>query len=143
MIQLTNLLLEIFNKKEGLNIKQFLDQFPSKASWYLVSDYCIDDSKKANDAFTFSLILNHDKYDNIKDFINNIAPKDIKNTRTISDGIISYINSPVTYHFSIVIPRNEKLLSRLINKDEIREIIEKLGYEIIDSAQGQKLKKIY
>lgn len=114
------LLIELLGKKETDNFKTFLETFGiEKKEWYLISDYCIDDTNKLNDVFSFSLLLNHDDIRDIKEFVKNSAPKDLKNAKDISTSFISYVNSSIVYHFSFIIPKNEKLIKSFYTKERM------------------------
>lgn len=41
-------------------MEKWFSPYPRGAAWYVISDYCIADAKKANDAFSFVIVLNHD-----------------------------------------------------------------------------------
>lgn len=123
MVEVLDVLKDVLDKKESEHFKNFLSKFPNIKSWYLVSDYCVEDPNKANDVFTFSLLLNIDKLDNIKEYIKLYAPTDLKKTKTVTEGILDFINSDAIYHFSLLIPRNQKLLASLCNKIKFAEIL--------------------
>lgn len=114
------LLIELLGKKETVNFKTFLETFGiEKKEWYLISDYCIDDTNKLNDVFSFSLLLNHDDILNIKEFLKTSAPKDLKNAKDISDSFLSYVNCPIVYHFSFIIPKKDKLIKSFYTKERM------------------------
>lgn len=116
MIEVLNALTEILDKNEAFKFKDFLNRYNDIKSWYLMSDYCLEDTQKYNDVFSFTLLLNIDEIKNLKDYIKLHAPTDLKKTKNITEGIIEFINSSAVYHFSIIIPRSEKLLSGLCDK---------------------------
>lgn len=141
MNQILLLLMELFQKKESEAFKEFLKPFNSaNLEWYLISDYCIDDVNKLNDVFSFSLLLSHDEIGNIKEFIKAGAPKDIKNTKDVGESFLSYVNSPVIYHFSFIIPRENKLLKAFYSKEmmlsEVNFINQVCENSIIDNTTG-------
>jgi hypothetical protein len=123
MKELINIFLDVLDKTESIYFRKFLATIPEDSAWYLISDYCINDPSKYNDVITFSLLCNYDKYENIKDLINSLAPKDIKKTKDIDSDFLKYINSPFIYHFSLVIPQNEKLLAKFIDKIPLIKLI--------------------
>lgn len=137
MFSIIEPIIEVFEKKESLSLKLFIETFSKNSSWYLISDYCINDQNKNNDVFTFSLLLNHDKFKNIRDYINHFAPKDLKKTKNIESGMISYINSPVIYHFSFILKREEELLKGILNREYITDTIEWMD-QIIKSQEDDK-----
>ena len=124
MKEIIDTFLKVLDKKEGINFKKFLSKFPENSAWYLISDYCIDSPDKYNDVLTFSLLCNYDKYENIQELINSLASRDLKKTRDIDSGFLQYINSPFFYHFSLVIPKKEKLLAKLFKKVPIDKMME-------------------
>jgi len=124
MLEIVSVLVDVLDKKEAINFKSFLANVPENAAWYLISDYCIGDSNKINDVLSFSLLLNHDNITNVKDYIKHFAPVDLKKTRSISEGFVSYVNSPVIYHFSIIIPREEKLLNNFFTEKDMNYVFD-------------------
>jgi hypothetical protein len=137
-----DLLIELLSKKETESFKIFLETFDvEKKEWYLISDYCIDDINKLNDVFSFSLLLNHDDILNIKEFLKTSAPKDLKNAKDISDSFLSYINCPVVYHFSFIIPKENKLIKSFYTKERM---MAELGYlsEILENSKQHRSKEI-
>lgn len=141
MNQILLLLTELLGKKENEAFKNFLKPFNvPNLEWYLISDYCIDDINKLNDVFSFSLLLNHDEIENIKEFIKAGAPKDIKSTKDVGESFLSYVNSSVIYHFSFIIPRDNKLLKGFYSKDmmlsEISFMNRVCENSIIDNTTG-------
>lgn len=134
MIELIDTFLEVLDKSESNYFRRFLSALPEESAWYLISDYCIDDSSKYNDVFTFSLLCDYDKHENIKDFINSLAPKDLKKTRDINVDFLEYLNSPFVYHFSLVVPRKEELLAKLLNKIALDKIVNWV-YQVYDNSK--------
>jgi hypothetical protein len=124
MKEIVDTFLGVLDKNESNYFKNFLSLLPDNSAWYLISDYCLADSDKFNDVFTFSLLCNYDKHENIKDLINSLASKDLKKTRDIDSGFLNYLNSPYVYHFSIVIPRKEKLLAKMFNKFPLYQMLD-------------------
>src|SRR3954464_4592898 len=82
--------------------------YPPGVPWTIVSDYCIGDDNKNSDVFSFVVIANHDTPTNICEYLDRVAPKDIKNTKKIPLGLIQYLTSPqpVTFSISFVINRD-------------------------------------
>jgi hypothetical protein len=141
MKELIDKFLEVLDKTESNYFKRFLHALPENSAWYLISDYCIDDSSKFNDVITFSLLCNYDNHGNIKDVINSLAPKDLKKTKNINEGFLEYLNSPFVYHFSLVIPRKEELLAKLLNKIQLDKLIDWI-YQVYDNSKQVNVKMI-
>lgn len=104
---------------------------PKDASWYVISDYSFGDKNKKNDVVSFSVLLCHDTLYNIKEYISAFAPKDIKNTRTVSKGFIQYLNSPVIFHFSFIIDRNTKFMRNYADVDNMKSFLPEFS-KIVD-----------
>lgn len=110
MLELLIPLRETLNKSALKDLSNWFSYIPENVAWYVISDYCFGDKTKQNDTVSFTILLNHDKIENIKEYINHFAPKDIKSTRTISIEFLQYINSPVAFTFTFIIDRQSKLL---------------------------------
>ncbi|WFP48915.1 hypothetical protein PL263_12445 [Methylomonas sp. EFPC3] len=93
-------------------MKQWFAAYPAGMPWTIVSDYCIGDNGKKNDVFSFVVIANHDKTENISEYLSAVAPRDIKNTRQVPWGLMQYLTcpEPVTFSVSFVIDRDSALL---------------------------------
>jgi len=135
MIEVLNSLTDILDKTEADKFKDFLSRYNNAKSWYLISDYCLDDAQKYNDVFSFTLLLNIDNIKNLKEYIRSHAPTDLKKTKNISEGIIEFINSSAVYHFSLIIPRQEKLLNKLCDKERLTELMAWMS-EIVENSKN-------
>ena len=109
MIELAISLKENFQKSALYDLTSWFLTLPDNAAWYVISDYCFGDKTKKNDTATFSILLNHDKVENIKDYINRFTPNDIKSSRKVAPEFLQYINSPVIFNISFLIDRDTKL----------------------------------
>lgn len=79
--------------------KRFQHKFKQIDSWYIVSDYCLDDRNKLHDVMTFTLYPFTNPY-LLKKGIKQHLSKDIKDFKHLSEKAISYIKeSP--YFFSL------------------------------------------
>ena len=107
MLDICSVLKQTINQSTIKEFTSFISNYTHGATWHIISDYCFDDKNKENDAMTFSVLLNHDKIDNIKRTISELAPKDIKNTRTINEKFLNYINSRVFYHFTFLLRKED------------------------------------
>jgi len=65
-------------------------------------------------------------YKNIKHYIGQSTPRDIKSTRTVSPQMLSYINSPVVFHISFIIERETTLLRKLASEDTMQDYLREL-----------------
>ena len=123
MYELIKPLKETLEKSSLEDMQRWFSSYPKDVPWYVISDYCIGDKGKQNDVVSFSVLLNHDKLENIKSYINASAPKDIKSIRTVPAELLSYINSPVIYHFTFMLPRRDKLLKDYISAEAIKSYL--------------------
>lgn len=132
MIEVATLLKETINKSAAEEFRHCVDHMPHGASWYVVSDYCFDDSHKEADVATFSVIPNHDKAESILEYLRTFAPKDIKGSRTSSYGFLQYVNLPIVFHFSFVLRKGDDYLKGIMPMARIREYLT----EIADFTRG-------
>lgn len=118
------------------DMQAWFKQYPPDAPWNIYSDYCVGNTEKANDSFSFVITLKHDTDKNFSEYIANVAPKDLKKTRQASEGLISYLNCPVAFSVSFIVDRESKLLRDFITDDNIHEFC--LGMrELISSWLGE------
>jgi len=131
------------------DMQAWFKQYPPDATWNILSDYCVGNTEKANDSFSFVITLMHDTDKNFSEYIANVAPKDLKKTRQASDGLISYLNCPVAFSVSFIVERESKLLRDFITDDNIhgfcldmRELIASwLSEPGIDKEYWQRIDK--
>jgi hypothetical protein len=103
------------------DMERWFENFPSGAAWNVYSDYCVGNLEKANDSFSFVITLKHDTDQNFSEYIANVAPKDLKKTRQASEGLISYLNSPVSFSVSFIVERESKLLRQFITDENMHD----------------------
>lgn len=131
------------------DMQAWFKQYPPDAAWNIYSDYCVGNTEKANDSFSFVITLKHDTDKNFSEYIANVAPKDLKKTRQASEGLISYLNCSVVFSVSFIVERESKLLRDFITDDNIygfcldmRELISSwLGKPGIDEEYWQRIDK--
>lgn len=93
-------------------MKRWFATYPVGMPWTIVSDYCVGDDGKKNDVFSFVVIANHDKTENISEYISAVAPRDIKKVRQVPLGLMQYLTcpQPVTFSVSFTIDQESALL---------------------------------
>jgi hypothetical protein len=123
MLELTIPIMEVIGKSTINDMVKWFEKLPTKAAWYVISDYCFGDKDKKNDTVSFSILLNHGKLINVKEYINAFAPKDIKNVRNVSQGFLQYINSPVIFNITFIIDRNTKFLKEYATVGNMRSFL--------------------
>lgn len=132
--------LEVAFRGIAEDISEWFAPYPKNFPWTVVSDYCIGDSGKMNDVISFEIIANHDTAANICSYIATAAPKDIKNTRTISQGLMQYLNLPVTFSVSFVVSRDSHLLRDYIaveNMDDFLPDVENYLRTVQSNSPGE------
>ncbi|QAX83240.1 GCN5 family acetyltransferase [Pseudomonas sp. DTU12.3] len=103
------------------DMQVWFEKYRADAAWNVYSDYCVGNTDKANDSFSFVITLRHDTDQNFSEYIANVAPKDLKKTRQASEGLISYLNFPVTFSVSFIVERESKLLRDFITNENIHD----------------------
>lgn len=79
--------------------KRFQNKFKQVNSWYIVSDYCLDDKNKPNDVMTFTIYPFTNPY-LLNNGIKQYLSKDIKDFKYLSEKAVSYIKE-APYFFSL------------------------------------------
>lgn len=101
------------------DMQVWFEKYRADGAWNVYSDYCVGNTDKANDSFSFVITLKHDTDKNFSEYIAKVAPKDLKKTRQSSEGLISYLNCPVAFSVSFIVERESKLLRDFITDDNI------------------------
>ena len=102
MFDLIQVLQETLSKSALADLGAWFGKYPKGAFWYVMSDYVLDDPNK-HDVVSFVILLRHDKQEVILDYIQAIAPTDIKHSGAASEGMIRYLNCPVAFSFNFVL----------------------------------------
>lgn len=82
---------DTFYKSSYTDFKKFFIENKDVKKWMICSDYAIGDKNKKNDIVTFTFypyIVDHQL---LQKAIKALAPKDLKNTRTINEDFLSFI----------------------------------------------------
>jgi len=101
---------------------RWFENVPAAVAWNIISDYSVGDKNKQNDAFSFVVLLNHDKRENIESYIAAAAPKDIKASRNPSNGLLDYLSCPVSFSLNFVVERESSYLRNAIGVEEMKEL---------------------
>ena len=121
-------MLEISSRTIRADFHRWFDRIPDidAASWYMISDYCVGDNNKQNDAFSFAILLNHDTSENIASYIARVAPKDIKESRGAWQGLLDYLSCPVSFSVNFVVERQTSYLKSILTVEAMRDITDDL-----------------
>lgn len=103
---------ETINKSIINDFRDFLTNFfteqLSVVKWMIYSDYCIDDNNKLYNSFTFTVFPYIIDFNQLKEFIKNFAPKDLKKTKYINEKFYKFIKSGFCFNFAFVINKNKE-----------------------------------
>lgn len=107
------------------HMTQWFAGYPAGMPWTLVSDYCVGDDGKKNDVFSFVVIANHDKTENIIQYISTVAPRDLKKVRQVPPRLMQYLTSPhpITFSVSFVIDQESALLRDYLRVEHMASFI--------------------
>jgi hypothetical protein len=107
----------------AVDLANWFSGFPEDVAWNVVSDYCIGDQNKKNDTIAFCIIANHDRTENIREYIGAVAPKDIKSSRQIQLGLVQYLSCPVAFSVTYIVSRDSALLRDYVSVDNMRDFL--------------------
>jgi hypothetical protein len=133
MIDIILALKKVLDKSAKDDLAAWLTILPKNAYWHVVSDYVFEDPNKNNVA-SFVLLLHHGELDEIRGYINNIAPVDIKNIRKASEGMIKYLNSPVAFSFSFVLQGESGFLKSFATSVDMISQLKEFG-DMLDAFE--------
>lgn len=118
-------LQKVLDQSAKKAISDWFATLPKGAAWHVISDYVFGDPDR-HDTASFVLLLHHDKLETILSYIDNQAPVDIKRSRSASDGLIRYLNSPVAFSFTFVLDNGDNFLTTYAPATEMIEGLEDL-----------------
>lgn len=107
--------------------KRYHNKFKKVNSWYITSDYCLENKEKPNDVMTFTIFPLGNPYI-IKEEIKRYLPKDIKDFKNISEDAIKYIKeSPYFFSLAVIIKDKNNIFNLESNKLLLDRIIENMS----------------
>jgi len=136
-------LIEKSSQTVHSDFRRWFGSIPAAATWNVLSDYSVGDSNKQNDAFSFVILLNHDKFENISSYIAAVAPKDIKASRNPSKGLLDYLSCPVSFSLSFVVERQSSYLKDAITVGEMKGLTEALREVVREWAVAEPPNAAY
>ncbi len=119
-------LQKVLDKSAKTSISNWLAPLPREAGWHVISDYVFGDRDR-HDTASFVLLLHHDTLETILEYIKNQAPVDIKKSKSASEGLIRYLQSPVVFSFTFVLEDGDKFFSTYANVTEMINGLEGIG----------------
>ncbi len=133
---------DTFYKSSYTDFKKFFLDNKDVKKWMICSDYAIGDKNKKNDIVTFTFypyIIDHQL---LQKAIKALAPKDLKNTRTINEDFLSFVKEAPILNISVALSRKRKL--DYINNERdfftisIDMIIKQLKDWVISTPEGKE-----
>lgn len=119
--------------------KKFQNNFKRNASWYITSDYCLDDKNKPNDVMTFTIFPFIHPYI-LKEGIKHNLSKDIKDFSNLSEKAINYIKeSPYSFSISFIIEGK----NNIFNLEQNKQLMDKLIKGMDNWPQNKKEEFIH
>lgn len=108
--------------------KKFQQNFKRVDSWYIVSDYCLDDKNKPNDVMTFTIYPFTHPYI-LKNGIKQYLSKDIKDFKNLSQKAVNYIKeAPYFFSLAFIIEDKNNIFQLEENKRHLDQMIKYMEY---------------
>lgn len=100
---------------ENLSKAQNLINFIMKnevTTWFIFSDYCLDDRNKPNNVVTFSLVAlkSAEEFLSIKKILNTLQPTDLKKSKIINPAFLNFISLLPVFNISFILPDNRNYI---------------------------------
>lgn len=92
------------------------------SKWLIFSDYCFDDPNKLYDALTFTIVPYVNDFNELQQYIKNLAPKDLKKTKEVKPEFCEFIKSGYTFNITVILNKNNKKFLPLNADNAIKEI---------------------
>lgn len=127
-------LIEKSSQTVHSDFRRWFGRIPAAAVWNVLSDYNVGDANKQNDAFSFVILLNHDTFENIASHIAAVAPKDIKASRSPSEGLLDYLSCPVSFSLNFLVERQSSYLKSALTVEEMQGLVGTLQDVVRDWA---------
>lgn len=106
--------------------KKFQQNFKHVDSWYIVSDYCLDDKNKPNDVMTFTIYPFTHPYI-LKNGIKRYLSKDIKDFKNLSEKAVNYIKkAPYFFSLAFIIEGKNNIFKLEDNKQLLDQAIKNM-----------------
>lgn len=113
-------------------------------NWYIVSDYCLDNSKR-NDVLSF-VIIPHNDIEKTLELVNKHLPSDIKKSRKLGNSKEFFFNNFPHASINFILENRNYYLPQCNNKKEIKHELELMLNEMIIKKNPEsminELKKV-
>jgi hypothetical protein len=78
------------------------------SKWFIAADFVLDAPDRPNDTFAFTIFPQKADFDQIQAEIRRIAPRDIKQNKTVSEEMLRYLRSSDRFTFCFVANKDRK-----------------------------------
>lgn len=94
------------NLKNCANFIKFINMNKGVKTWFIFSDYCLDDKEKPNNVMTFTILAlkNQSEFNLIGKVINALQKTDIKKTKIINPQFLEFISGLPIFNISFILP---------------------------------------
>lgn len=99
--------------------RDFLMRRQGVTKWMIVSDYCLHDPSRPEDAIAFSIVPYDDWLPDIMDRLRSALPRDIKSTTNIPKATIEYLRQPHLFHIGIVLDKHRSFFTNGPGSNEL------------------------
>ncbi len=129
-----------FNDSGKEFFTNFINEFGKVKKWIISSDYAFYDKDKKNDVVTFSIFLHLAHFNKMSDYINAIAPADIKKVKSVSDEFITFLSSGPVFNISFILDRERRMHSdeRSYHLHRLESMIRLLEYWCKSTPEGKE-----
>jgi hypothetical protein len=93
----------------GQNVEANFHKFVASSSvskWLIAADFVLDAPDRPNDAFAFTIFPYDAYFEQIQAEIRVVAPKDIKQNKTITEDMLGYLRSAQRFSFCFVVNKD-------------------------------------
>lgn len=77
--------------------------------WIIAGDFVIADHSRPNDVFGFTVTPYDASFEDLETEIKTVFPKDLKETKVITQAMIDYLRSKRRFHFAFVVNKDRRL----------------------------------
>jgi hypothetical protein len=104
-------LFDTFDQSARLDFKNFLQINAHVKKWMISADYCLHNETRPNNVFALSVIPYSDHFDKLKREISTAMPRDLKETKFITQEAKKLLCDPSRFHFAFVLKARPKVFN--------------------------------
>lgn len=107
------------NLKRSKGFNDFISQ-NNAASWFIFSDYCLDDRNKPNNVVTYTVVALDRREDFllIQKVLDSLQPKDLKKSKFVNPAFLDFISLLPVFNISYLLPDNRNF-TKAFDYDEL------------------------